>query len=385
MANDLTEKERRFCEAAKAAFSAGTARMLVLSRPGDPALLKWKLERRSDGKKILFVAETFLADGKDLQKNHPAFPETALAEMLPRFSQGDLIGVRASAEYKRSKKGSEFLRLPAALTAPEGETAAIPSLAREKNRLLDGSEPFLRELGVADAGGRVLPSRQAKFRQICRFLEFLRDALPALPETGPLTVYDLCCGKCYLSFAVYSYLTRTLGREVSMLCVDRKRDMMELSERIARRLGFDGMRFLAADIRDLPDTGRPDLVLSLHACDTATDVVLETAVRLGAPVILSTPCCQRELSRTVSCPPLAFALRHGVLSDKICASLTDALRVLYLEAHGYATVAAELIDPDDTPKNVILRAVRGTNEKKKGAAAEKYREACAFLGVAPRL
>ncbi len=161
MANDLTEKERRFCEAAKAAFSAGTARMLVLSRPGDPSLLKWKLERRSDGKKILFVAETFLADGKDLQKNHPAFPEEALAEMLPRFFQGDLIGVRASAEYKRSKKGSEFLRLPAALTAPEGETAAIPSLAREKNRLLDGSEPFLRELGVADPGdGSCPPGRR---------------------------------------------------------------------------------------------------------------------------------------------------------------------------------------------------------------------------------
>lgn len=211
----------------------------------------------------------------------------------------------------------------------------------------------------------------------------MRDALPALPETGPLTVYDLCCGKCYLSFAVYSYLTRTLGREVSMLCVDRKRDMMELSERIARRLGFDGMRFLAADIRDLPDTGRPDLVLSLHACDTATDVVLEMAVRLGAPVILSTPCCQRELSRTVSCPPLSFALRHGVLSDKICASLTDALRVLYLESHGYATVAAELIDPDDTPKNVILRAVRGTNEKRKAPPRQSTARRAPFSGSLP--
>ncbi len=384
MANELTEKGRRFLAAAKAAFEAGGARMLVLSRPADPALLKWKLERRRDGERILFVAETFLADGKVLQKNFSAFPDETLTETLPRFFQADLVGAEASGEYKRSKKGSEFLRLPAALK--KGATAAaIPSLSRQKNRLLDGREPFLRELGISDREGRVLPSRQAKFRQICRFLEFLRDVLPALPETGPLTVYDLCCGKCYLSFAVYHYLARTLGRDVSMLCVDRKKDMMELCEAAARRLGFDGMRFLAADIRDLPESGRPDLVLSLHACDTATDTVLETAIRLGAAAILSTPCCQRELSRAVSCPPLSFALRHGVLSDKICASLTDALRVLYLEANGYETAAAELIDPDDTPKNVILRAVRGASEKKKSAAAAEYREACAFLGVAPRL
>ncbi|MBQ7171528.1 MAG: SAM-dependent methyltransferase [Clostridia bacterium] len=385
MQSELTEKGRRFLAAAKTALETGGARTLVLSRPADPALVKWKCERRRDKEKILYVAETFLADGKDLQKNFRTFPEETLEKTLPLFFQADLIGASASAEYKRSKKGSEYLRLPAALTEPGGERAEIPSLSRQKNRLLDGSEPFLRELGVADREGRVLPSRQAKFRQICRFLEFLRDVLPALPETGPLTVYDLCCGKCYLSFAVYHYLANALGRDVSMLCVDRKRDMTDLCEAAARRLGFSGMRFLAADIRELPEGGRPDLVLSLHACDTATDTVLETAVRLGAAAILSTPCCQRELSRAVSCPPLSFALRHGVLSDKICASLTDALRVLYLEANGYETAAAELIDPDDTPKNVILRAVLKPNEKKKSAAAREYREACAFLGVLPRL
>lgn len=184
MANDLTEKERRFCEAAKAAFSAGTARMLVLSRPGDPALLKWKLERRSDGKKILFVAETFLADGKDLQKNHPAFPETALAEMLPRFSQGDLIGVRASAEYKRSKKGSEFLRLPAALTAPEGETAAIPALAGKRTGSLTGASRFCGSWASPTPGDGSFPPGRRNSGKSAGSLNFCATRSPLCRRRG---------------------------------------------------------------------------------------------------------------------------------------------------------------------------------------------------------
>ena len=169
-----------------------------------------------------------------------------------------------------------------------------------------------------------------------------------------------------------------------MLCVDRKEDVIADCRRTAEKLGFDGMRFLCEDIRRLDDSLVPDLVLSLHACDTATDVVLETAVRLGAAAILSTPCCHRELSRKIDCRALHFALRFGALSDKLCTVLTDGLRALRLECDGYTVCAAELTDPDDTPKNVLLRATRGITPARRAESEREYRAALSFLGLSDR-
>ncbi len=381
----LTELQEKLILTAERAFSVESARMLVLSKPTEKNVTKMRLVRRISAKGIIYVLETHLPDGRITQKNSESFPADVLGESLKRFEQADLITENGDALYKKSRKGKEMLnispKLKAALNGGDVKKADTAPLNKEKNRMLTGAEPFLYELGVSDKYGNVLPSRQSKFRQICRFLEFVRDICHALPEDGEINVYDLCCGKCYLSFAVYHYFANTLGRKTNMLCADLKGDVLKECEITAQKLSFDGMKFRCVDITKLETDIVPHLVLSLHACNTATDIVLETAVRLKAKAVLSTPCCHRELSKKINCAPLKFTTRFGILSDKLCTALTDGLRTLYLEKNGYTVVAAELIDPDDTPKNVMLRATLGNSQKNIERAEKQYKEAKAFLGI----
>lgn len=259
----------------------------------------------------------------------------------------------------------------------------LPSNDREKNRLLRGDEPFLIALGISDKDGRVHDKKQAKFRQICRFAEQVRDIMKYLPAEGTIRVADLCSGKSYLSFAVYHCLTVLWHRDVEMTCVDLKDSVMRECAAIASTVGFDGMTFLSRNIDEYNPAEHPHLVVSLHACDTATDIVLRYAASHGAGVILSTPCCHRALSREINCEPLAFVNSYGILRDKFCTAATDGLRLLYLQASGYRTDAIELIDPEDTPKNVLLRAIRQKTFRTDSAEAEKarsdYRDAYRFL------
>ena len=302
----MTDKQKEFLSLCDTAFSSGSARMLVFSNSTEHGIKKLRILPRSINGKTVFVTERTLTDGRVTQKNSPVFPSRNAEEAFSGFLQVDLCFAKGSAIYKRNKKGSEVLICPAPVRRAalgKGETVIPLPLENTKKRMLTGAEPFLRELGISDGNGTVLPTRQAKFRQICRFLEFVRDILPALPKEGGLRVYDLCCGKCYLSFAVYHYLRNILGRNTEMLCVDRKEDVIADCRRTAEKLGFDGMRFLCEDIRRLDDSLVPDLVLSLHACDTATDVVLETAVRLGAAAILPPP------AAIVNCPEKLTAAR----------------------------------------------------------------------------
>ena len=305
----------------------------------------------------------------------------ALLPLFDGFGQVNLLTAAGDAELRANKDGrvvalgaDKLARRLAGEAAPA--EIAFDRLEREKKRLLTGREDFLIRLGVSDASGRVHDKKQGKFRQINRFLEYLEEIYPALPQSGKLSVYDLCCGKSYLSFAVYYALTERHGREVDMLCVDLKRDVIDFCEGEARALGYGGMRFEVADIRAIND-GAPDLVVSLHACDIATDVVLDAAVRLGAKVILSTPCCHRYLNGKLTAAPLSFVTDHPQIANKLCEALTDGLRLLRLKAAGYDVSATELVDPEDTPKNTLLRAIKRRDSDPR--AAEEYREALGFL------
>jgi hypothetical protein len=227
---------------------------------------------------------------------------------------------------------------------------------------------------------------QAKFRQICRFSEYIAEAEHKLKQGSELYVCDLCCGKSYLSFAAYHVLTEVLGRKVKMTCVDLKQSVMDFCAGIAGQLGYDGMQFLCGDIAEYTPVRPPDMVISLHACDTATDIVLDFAAKWQSAVILSTPCCQRELSRNLDCPTLSFIGDKPVLRRKFCDAATDALRLLRLECMGYTADALEFIDPEDTPKNVMLRAVkRGITPEKSAALRDEYDAAVRMLGVDPML
>lgn len=361
------------------AAEVGVFRRATFSKPDDRAVLRASAEPMllSGGAALKLVR--YQADGKAIQKNHPlAEAEEALAALLPGFGQVNVMTTVGDSEYRRSKSGKTVLlggeKLARALDAAGdgAERVAVGGNDREKNRILRGDEPFLRELGISSEAG-VHDKKQPKFRQICRFLEYVRDIEAELPTEGVLHICDLCCGKSYLSFAVYHYFSVIRGREVEMTGIDLKPDVMEYCGAAARRLGFDGMTFLCGNVLEFRPEHLPDLVVSLHACDVATDFVLHLAAGWRAKVILSTPCCQRELSAKLDCPSLGFAAQYPILRRKLCDALTDSLRLLYLRSEGYNVNACELVDPEDTPKNILLRAVLRPKFDRSGIEAARLR------------
>lgn len=367
-----------------AAAGAGLLEKAVFSKCRDRAVVRIVLTLRLVRNNVVLQAETFrqaevaAVSGKTKpvqagQENLPLDSPSGqtrnrLTGLIAACDQINLITTAGNAEFRRSRNGAEILlgaaKVRAALDAaqlPGGSAPRKIDIAghdRVKQHILTGAEPFLIRLGVSDANGRVHDKKQPKFRQINRFLELIRDTESALPATGCLHICDLCCGKSYLSFAVYHYFTAIRHREVHMVGVDMKADVMEACNDIARDLGMTGLSFLCADI-SLYESDEPvDMVISLHACDTATDLVLGKAIEWKAKVVLSTPCCHHELNRTLNCPELEFIARHSLLRQKLCDAATDALRLARLEAAGYEVAALELIDPEETPKNVMLRGVR---------------------------
>lgn len=361
----------------------------ILSKPIDKSIQKTVLTAREISKKSAIQAETFHKDNKATHKNFfiQELTDEALCELLCEFDQINLITTLGECELRCSASGKTTLlgdkKLEKALTETSVQNSSvILSNDREKKHILDGSEPFLRLLGVADENGRVFDKKQSKFKQINRFLEIIRDCEDKLPKDA-IRICDLCCGKSYLSFAAYHYFANIRKMKVSMTGVDLKPDVIAECSDVAKRLGFDGLEFICGDINDYKPSVAPSLVISLHACDIATDIVLNNAARWKTDVILSTPCCHHELNHSINCPELDFITRHSMLRQKLCDAATDALRLLRLEAQGYSTSTIELIDPNETPKNVMLRAVRKKNFKEDGKEAveakKKYLEAKQFL------
>lgn len=356
-------------------------RLVVFSRP------KSKDEaRKVSVRPVVHRTQRFFAveytKGDTVAQKNLKFDEAseALDALCDAYLQINLMTSLGDAELKVSKSAKTVLlgadALERKLSGDIGAFALpLAELERKKNYILKGNEPFLITLGISDKNGRVHDKKQGKFRQINRFLEYFRKVYENLPAEGVLNIYDLCSGKSYLSFAVYHYLTVMLHREVRMLAIDLKADVIRSCDGYAKELGFSGMHFICDDIKNTPRDEVVHLVISLHACDVATDIVLHRAAELSARVILSTPCCHRALSRLVNQEALRFVTRYGKLSDKLCEALTDGLRLLYLEGEGYSTSAYELVDPDDTPKNTLLVAIKKkeSDEQKRMAYANTLR------------
>jgi SAM-dependent methyltransferase len=244
--------------------------------------------------------------------------------------------------------------------------------------------PFLVELGVMSADGRVRARRYGKFRQVNRFLELVEDVLPALPAEGPLRVVDFGSGKSYLTFALHHLLHEVHGREVDLVGLDLKRDVVDTCSALAERLDADGLRFETGDIAGFEAAGPVDLVVSLHACDTATDEAIAQAVRWEARAILAVPCCQHELLGQIESRELAPLLGHGVLKERFAAEVTDAVRAHLLGLAGYDVQVLEFVELEHTAKNVLIRAVRRPARDRTRLAAE-YSSIKAALGIDPAL
>ena len=259
-------------------------------------------------------------------------------------------------------------------------------LISKKRYLLEEGVPaaFLVELGIMNDTGKVLAAKYDKFKQINRFLEMVADTLPHLPEDRPIRIIDFGCGKSYLTFALYHYLHVLCEREVMIHGLDLKQDVIQHCEALARKLDYEGLAFSVGDIADYEGVTEVDMVVTLHACDTATDAALEKAVRWGAGVILSVPCCQHELFRQVDQPVLAPLLNHGILKERFSALSTDAVRANLLDCVGYQTQLLEFIDMEHTPKNILIRAIRSKDTDSRAAWAryEAFRD---FLHIDPYL
>ncbi|HEY3967443.1 MAG TPA: SAM-dependent methyltransferase [Planctomycetaceae bacterium] len=300
-----------------------------------------------------------LADRVTHENLTPAAAARRATELLnTTFQDAALYTPEADYAFRANRDDSfRCIRKPPTKAAPPVESGGHN---RSKEYLIpDGVPcPFLIEIGVMTADGRVRSSMTRKFRQINRFVELVEDIVPSFAEGRELRVVDFGCGKSYLTFALHHLLTEIHGRDVRIVGLDRKADVMAHCANIAGRLGCRGLEFREGDIATHQETEPVDLAVSLHACDTATDDALAQAVCWRSRVILAVPCCQHELARKINSPDLAPLLRHGLLHEQFAALATDGLRSLALEACGYAAQVVEFIDLEHTAKNILIRAVR---------------------------
>ena len=360
---------------------------VVCSKPDDAQVKRAEVRQVTLTRGNALQIETFTTDNK-AHHNNIMLPcdESALIEVLSGYKQINLLTTAGDCEYKRSKSGKSVVigdkKLLNAIKIAELPTVSTEGNDRKKTHILNGGEPFLQLLGVSDSNGRIYDKKRSKFRQINKFLEHIEQVEKYLPK-DIIRICDLCCGKSYLSFAVYHYFAIIKGMKVSMTGVDLKQDVIEYCSQISNQLGFDGLEFVCGDINQYVTDNVPQLVISLHACDTATDIVLNKAAEWGADVILSTPCCHHELNHTLDCPELDFIAEYSMLKQKLCDAATDAMRLKLLAAKGYTTAALELIDPDETPKNIMLRAIKRNGFDASGEEAHRlmreYQEIKKFL------
>ncbi len=340
--------------------------------------------------RLHLALECYYANGKVLQQNIPAekAPEY-IAQLIPgQYKQLNLTTTGGSYEVKVSKK--DKITIIDHIKADK-LTAASMEHNRKKQYILSDDEPldFLIALGIQDEKGNIFDKKRSKFRQINRFLEIVSDVEDSIVSGDELYILDLCCGKSYLSFAVYYYFAKLRGCKVTMDCVDLKEDVIQYCSEVAKKLNYTGLHFIAGDIRDFPIRRTPDLTVSLHACDIATDIVLAKGIDSGSRVILSTPCCHHEMMHQLK--PTGnytdFLLEHSILKQKLADAATDALRCKVLEINGYDVTALELIDPEETPKNVLIRGIKRnkTNRKQIEQLKTEYNAICEALGIEPYL
>lgn len=282
-----------------------------------------------------------------------------LGLMESGFKQAEVESSRGQARVLVGKKGTVTIKVK----KNQQKMVAAPNVAshnRQKRYILEEGKPvaFLEDLGVMTADGKVVRSRYDKFRQINRFLEFIEDILPRLDKSRENVIIDFGCGKSYLTFAMYYYLHELKGYEVRIIGLDLKQDVIDHCNRLSVAYGFDKLKFYHGDIASYDGVDHVDMVVTLHACDTATDYALEKAVKWDASVILSVPCCQHELNKQMDNELLRPVLQYGLIKDRMAALYTDALRAEILENRGYRTQILEFIDMEHTPKNILIRAVK---------------------------
>ena len=354
----------------------------TLSNPKDKDGIK-KVKVRPILKKdvLLFQCEA--------HKNHQVFHENCeaqqavltLTEYMQQFKQMQMETKQSRYTVLVSKKGKVTIQKK----RQEGCLKEV-DLAHNRSKkyiLEEGTGvPFLQDLGVMTSEGKIVRTKFDKFRQINRFLEFVEDILPQLDKDREITILDFGCGKSYLTFAMYYYLHELKKYDVRIIGLDLKKEVIRHCNELSEKYGYEKLKFLEGNIADYTGVDEVDMVVTLHACDTATDFALDKAVGWNAKVILSVPCCQHELNGQMQNVLLAPVLKYGLIKERMAALITDAMRAEYLEGCGYDARILEFIDMEHTPKNILIRAVK-TGKKKDNRASLKACEE--FFHVTPTL
>jgi len=314
----------------------------------------------------------------------PQAAERIIDLLQENYRQALVKTSEADIQLLFSKKGkAAILKKP-----PTGDSSkASLQHNRQKQRILSENQaaPFLVELGIMTAEGLVHAKKQDKYRQINRFLEMVTDVLAYLPTDREITIVDFGCGKSYLTFALYHLLAVEQKRNINIIGLDLKADVIAFCSELAEKLGYDKLKFLVGDIAEYEELQAADMVVTLHACDTATDAALAKAVNWGASVIMSVPCCQHELFKQVKSDVLSPLLSQGLLKERFSALATDAARGTLLEVLGYKVSMLEFVDPEHTPKNLLIRAVRSEQHGLSMKKWEEYEQFRQFLNISPSL
>lgn len=375
-------------------------------------VVKAKLRPMEQKGEFLFQLESFTKTQAFHKNLTVEETKDELAKLLEEFRQVQVETVSEDITVLISKKGKATIKRKRKKVQAK---AADLSHNRKKKYILEEGivVPFLQDLGVMTQDGKIVRTKMDKFRQINRFLEFVEDILPQLDKDRELTLLDFGCGKSYLTFAMYYYLHELKGYDIRIIGLDLKTDVILHCNELAKKYGYEKLTFLVGDIADYEGVDQVDMVVTLHACDTATDYALAKAVGWNAKVILSVPCCQHEVNKQLEKQRnlhsgkmklktevmgvsemlgdqlasmeevLGPIMDYGLLRERFAALVTDGLRAKHLESEGYETQVLEFIDMEHTPKNILLRAV------KKGSPAAKSRkeaEDCErFLKIQPTL
>ena len=356
------------------AFKEGGLIRLVLANKRKKSLEYSRVVIRPFSSKegLMYQAE-YVCEKKVLHENLTPDEAADLASglMITSFKQANLFMEEGDYQILAAKPEKARITKSAPTMKPQSLEHNIV-----KKYIIPEGEPcdFLIRLGVMNESGQVLRKHYGKFRQINRFLEITRDVVDSLPKDRTVKIIDFGCGKAYLTFALYYYLKKQLGLDISIVGLDLKADVIKFCSGVASDLGYDELVFKIGDIAEYAET-ETDMVVTLHACDTATDYALINAHNWGASVILSVPCCQHELFKQLKNDLHRPMLKQGILRERFCAILTDTFRTLRLEEWGYDVSMIEFTSLEHTAKNIMIRAVNtGKPDRNAGEEARRLAE-----------
>lgn len=354
----------------------------VLSNPREKiGMTKVKIRPIMKQEKLVFQCEAFQNNQVFHENLGAAEAVEKIAEYMDLFKQMQLETKAFRYTVLVSKKGKITIQ-------KKKQTGCVKEADLSHNRskkyiLQEGIPvPFLQDLGVMTLEGKIVRTKFDKFRQINRFLEFIEDILPQLARDREVTILDFGCGKSYLTFAMYYYLHEMKKYDVRIIGLDLKTEVIRHCNQLSEKYGYEKLKFLEGNIADYTGVEEVDMVVTLHACDTATDFALDKAVGWNAKVILSVPCCQHEVNGQIASDTLEPLFKYGLIKERIAALVTDAMRAEYLESQGYDTQILEFIDMEHTPKNILIRGVK-TGKKKQNM--DKIKECEEFLHIRPLL